>query len=85
MNCVNRGMNSSKGVIQDKPRLCISLLPPCYICCKDCFMNEKLVQRIAKEVEEIKTAGLYKTERIIESPQGAEITVGGKSAELLRQ
>ncbi|MGB2703409.1 MAG: aminotransferase class I/II-fold pyridoxal phosphate-dependent enzyme, partial [Chitinophagaceae bacterium] len=41
-------------------------------------MNEKLVQRIAKEVEEIKTAGLYKTERIIESPQGAEITVGGK-------
>lgn len=48
-------------------------------------MNEKLVQRIAKEVEEIKTAGLYKTERIIESPQGAEITVGGKSAELLRQ
>src|SRR6187549_2894376 len=41
-------------------------------------MNEKLVQRIAKEVEEIKTAGLYKKERIIASPQGAEITVGGK-------
>ncbi|MEP6700335.1 MAG: glycine C-acetyltransferase, partial [Bacteroidota bacterium] len=42
-------------------------------------MNEKLVQRIAKEVEEIKTAGLYKTERIIASPQGAEIMVGGKT------
>ncbi|HNR16520.1 MAG TPA: aminotransferase class I/II-fold pyridoxal phosphate-dependent enzyme, partial [Chitinophagaceae bacterium] len=42
-------------------------------------MNEKLVQRIAKEVEEIKASGLYKTERIIESPQGAEIIVGGKA------
>ena len=42
-------------------------------------MNEKLVQRIAKEVQEIKTSGLYKTERIIESPQGAEIKVGGKT------
>ncbi|MGB3155701.1 MAG: aminotransferase class I/II-fold pyridoxal phosphate-dependent enzyme, partial [Chitinophagaceae bacterium] len=42
-------------------------------------MNEKLVQRIAKEVEDIKTAGLFKTERIITSPQGAEITVNGKT------
>ena len=42
------------------------------------FMNEKFVQRIATELEEIKTAGLYKTERIIESPQGAEIVVSGK-------
>ena len=41
-------------------------------------MNEKLVQRIASEIEEIKSSGLYKTERIIESPQGAEISVGGK-------
>lgn len=41
-------------------------------------MNEKLVKRIAKEVEEIKASGLYKTERIIASPQGAEIKVGGK-------
>ena len=29
-------------------------------------------------MEEIKTSGLYKTERIISSPQGAEITVNGK-------
>ncbi len=42
-------------------------------------MNEKLVQRIAKEVEDIKSSGLYKTERIIESPQGAEIIVNGKT------
>ncbi|HYM95132.1 MAG TPA: glycine C-acetyltransferase [Chitinophagaceae bacterium] len=42
-------------------------------------MNEKLVQRIGEEVESIKTSGLYKTERIIASPQGAEIIVGGKT------
>ncbi|AXY77029.1 glycine C-acetyltransferase [Paraflavitalea soli] len=41
-------------------------------------MNENLVKRLATELEEIKTAGLYKTERIIESPQGAEIVVNGK-------
>jgi glycine C-acetyltransferase len=43
------------------------------------FMNEKFTQRIAGEVNEIKAAGLYKTERVIESPQGAEITVNGKT------
>jgi len=43
-------------------------------------MNEKLVTRLATELAEIKAAGLYKTERIIESPQGAEITVNGKTA-----
>lgn len=42
-------------------------------------MNEKFVTRIAKEVEDIKTSGLYKTERVITSPQGAEITVNGKT------
>lgn len=42
-------------------------------------MNEKLVQRIAAELDEIRSAGLYKTERIIESPQGAEIIVNGKT------
>lgn len=41
-------------------------------------MNENFVQRIAVELEEIKTAGLFKTERIITSPQGAEITVNGR-------
>jgi glycine C-acetyltransferase len=42
-------------------------------------MNENLVKRLAAELEEIKSAGLYKTERIIESPQGAEIVVNGKT------
>jgi glycine C-acetyltransferase len=42
-------------------------------------MNETFVKRIHSEVEEIKTSGLYKTERIISSPQGAEITVSGKT------
>lgn len=42
-------------------------------------MNEAFVKRIAAEVEEIKTSGLYKTERVITSPQGAEITVNGKT------
>lgn len=42
-------------------------------------MNEKLVTRLAQELEEIRNSGLYKTERIIESAQGAEIRVGGKT------
>lgn len=35
--------------------------------------------RISKELDDIKSAGLYKNERIITSPQGAEITVNGKN------
>ncbi len=42
-------------------------------------MDEKLVTRIANEVDEIKAAGMYKEERIITSPQGAEIMVNGKT------
>lgn len=42
-------------------------------------MNENFVKRIARDVEEIKISGLYKTERIISSPQGAEITVNNKT------
>ena len=42
-------------------------------------MNDKFANRIAGEIEQIKTLGLYKTERIISSPQGAEITVSGKT------
>ncbi|HEY9342600.1 MAG TPA: glycine C-acetyltransferase [Hanamia sp.] len=41
-------------------------------------MNENLVKRLGKELEDIKAAGLYKNERIITSDQGAEIEVGGK-------
>jgi glycine C-acetyltransferase len=42
-------------------------------------MNENFAKRIAREVEEVKTSGLYKTERIISSSQGAEITVNNKT------
>lgn len=42
-------------------------------------MNENLVKRIKQELEDIKSVGLFKQERIIESPQGAEITVNGKT------
>lgn len=42
-------------------------------------MNNGFVSRIATELEEIRTAGLFKTERIISSEQGAEIIVNGKT------
>lgn len=38
-------------------------------------MNEKFTERIRLELEDIRNNGLYKTERIIESPQGADIEV----------
>jgi glycine C-acetyltransferase len=41
-------------------------------------MNQKFISRIADEVAAIEKAGLFKTERIITSDQGAEIIVGGK-------
>jgi glycine C-acetyltransferase len=41
-------------------------------------MNENLVSRLSAELDEIRSNGLFKTERIIESPQGAEIVVNGK-------
>jgi glycine C-acetyltransferase len=34
--------------------------------------------RVQKELDEIRTAGLWKEERILQSPQGALITVNGK-------
>ena len=40
-------------------------------------MNKKFTDRIGTEVEEIKAAGLFKSERIISSEQGAEIIVNG--------
>jgi len=41
-------------------------------------MNSSFVKRIAAELEEIKASGLFKSERIITSAQGAEIMVGNK-------
>ncbi|MFM7670996.1 MAG: glycine C-acetyltransferase [Bacteroidota bacterium] len=42
-------------------------------------MNQGIVDRLQVELNEIREAGLFKTERIIESAQGPEITVGGKN------
>ncbi|OLY93911.1 2-amino-3-ketobutyrate coenzyme A ligase [Cnuella takakiae] len=42
-------------------------------------MNENFVARIRSEVEAIKESGLYKTERVIASPQEAEIVVNGQT------
>ncbi len=42
-------------------------------------MNEHFTQRIAAELEEVRSAGLFKTERVITSEQGAEIVVNGET------
>ncbi len=42
-------------------------------------MNKAFVQRVGEELSGIKTAGLFKTERIITSEQGPEIVVNGKT------
>lgn len=42
-------------------------------------MNKSFAARIGSELEEIKSAGLFKNERIISSEQGAEIIVNGKT------
>ncbi len=41
-------------------------------------MNSQFVNRITADLEEIKTSGLFKSERIISGAQGAEILVNGK-------
>ncbi|MBS9522698.1 glycine C-acetyltransferase [Litoribacter ruber] len=40
-------------------------------------MYDTLKPKLEKEIQDIKDAGLYKTERIITSPQAAEITIEG--------
>ncbi|RYY46875.1 MAG: glycine C-acetyltransferase [Chitinophagaceae bacterium] len=42
-------------------------------------MNKNFVERIGRELEEIKDAGLFKSERVISSEQGAEIIVNGNT------
>jgi len=41
-------------------------------------MNESFVKRIGGQLEEIRSAGLFKTERIISSEQGVEVVVKGR-------
>lgn len=58
----------------------LSTAPFHYFCASKLIaMNQAFVQRIGKEVEEIRAAGLFKTERIITSEQGPEIVVNGKT------
>lgn len=40
-------------------------------------MDREFLSRLSRDLEELKTAGLYKAERVITSPQGAVITVQG--------
>jgi glycine C-acetyltransferase len=42
-------------------------------------MYEKFQKVLQSELESVRAQGLYKEERILEGPQGAEITVGGKT------
>jgi glycine C-acetyltransferase len=42
-------------------------------------MFDTVREQLQQELNEIREAGLYKAERIITSPQGAEITVNGKT------
>lgn len=40
-------------------------------------MSRSLIQQLPEALADLKSQGLYKTERIIQSPQGAQITTGG--------
>lgn len=42
-------------------------------------MNQKFIARLEQELDEIRSAGLFKNERVITSEQGAEIQVGGNT------
>jgi glycine C-acetyltransferase len=42
-------------------------------------MNQKFIARIQKELDDVRSAGLFKHERVITSEQGAEIQVGGNT------
>ena len=42
-------------------------------------MYGKLGEVLRGELDALRTQGLYKEERVLESPQGAEVTVGGRS------
>ena len=41
-------------------------------------MFDNVRESLTREIEEIREAGLYKTERVITSPQGVGITVEGR-------
>ena len=41
-------------------------------------MSQSFYARVADTLAEIEADGLYKTERLVEGPQGSVITVGGR-------
>lgn len=43
----------------------------------------KLIDHLSREIEKLKEARTYKTERILESPQGAHVRVGGREILML--
>lgn len=45
-------------------------------------MNNAIRERIARQLDEIRAAGLYKSERVITSPQQARVAVAGRPAVL---
>jgi len=49
----------------------------------DIIMYAKFKEHLAKELQDIKDAGLYKNERVITSPQGAGISVESARGEVL--
>lgn len=53
--------------------LLLKYLPALVICHKSGTMYNTLKAKLSQELQEIKDAGLYKEERIIASPQGADI------------
>jgi len=42
-------------------------------------MYSKIKQHLQKTIDDIRDAGLYKSERIIESPPDARIDLGGRA------
>src|SRR5689334_21010879 len=71
--------NLSGKFTRDDPRTFSSWHQPVIFAFQFHIMNQNFVSRIGKEIDEIRASGLYKTERVITSPQGAEITVNGKT------
>ncbi|HMP17486.1 MAG TPA: glycine C-acetyltransferase, partial [Gemmatales bacterium] len=41
--------------------------------------DARLSEHLSRQLDEIRTAGTFKTERVIDSAQGAEIQVAGKT------
>ncbi len=65
--------------LQTSPEFLNWLPVDTFVSSKFISMNKNFIKRISTELEEIKSSGLFKTERILSSEQGPEITVNGKT------